>query len=65
MGGNVSLPLWLVAVLAVFSAAAVIQFFLLPGLRWYFRRKMNRVIDEINTQLNIEIPEFKLTRRKV
>ena len=26
---------------------------------------MNRVIDEINTRLNVEMPQFKLTRRQV
>jgi glycerol-3-phosphate O-acyltransferase len=47
------------------SAAAVVQLFLLPGVRWFFRRKVNRMIDEVNTRFNIEIPEFKLTRRQV
>mgnify|MGYP003349651795 CR=1 FL=1 len=47
MGTSIYLPLWLVVVLVVLSAAAVVQFFLLPGVRWYFRRKMNRVIDEV------------------
>ena len=65
MGTSIYLPLWLVVVLVVLSAAAVVQFFLLPGVRWYFRRKMNRVIDEVNARFNIEIPEFKLTRRQV
>ena len=65
MGESVSLPLWLAAALAILSGAAVVQFFLLPGVRWYFRRKMNRVIDDVNSRFNIEIPEFKLTRRQV
>lgn len=65
MGASISLPLWLAGLLGVLSAAAVVQFFLLPGVRWYFRRKMNRVIDEVNARFNIEIPEFKLTRRQV
>jgi glycerol-3-phosphate O-acyltransferase len=57
--------MWLVVVLCLLSAAAVVQFFLLPGVRWYFRRKMNRAIEEVNTRFHIEIPEFKLTRRQV
>lgn len=65
MGASISLPLWLAGLLGVLAAAAVVQFFLLPGVRWYFRRKMNRVIDEVNARFNIEIPEFKLTRRQV
>ena len=65
MNESVTLPLWMAALLCVLALAAVVQFFLLPGVRWYFRRKMNRVIDEVNTRFNIEIPEFKLTRRQV
>ncbi len=65
MSASVSVPLWLAVPLALLSVAAVVQFFLLPGVRWYFRRKMNRVIDEVNSRFNIEIPEFKLTRRQV
>ena len=65
MGASMVLPMWLVMMLGLLSAAAVVQFFLLPGVRWYFRRKMNRVIDDVNTRFDIEIPEFKLTRRQV
>ncbi len=65
MGASVTLPMWLVVALGCLSAAAVLQLFLLPGVRWFFRRKMNRMIDEVNTRFNIEIPEFKLTRRQV
>jgi glycerol-3-phosphate O-acyltransferase len=65
VGASVVLPMWAVVALGLLSAAAVLQFFLLPGVRWFFRRKMNRVIDEVNTRFDIEIPEFKLTRRQV
>jgi glycerol-3-phosphate O-acyltransferase len=65
MGASVTMPMWLVVALGCLSAAAVLQFFLLPGVRWFFRRKMNRMIDEVNTRFNIEIPEFKVTRRQV
>jgi glycerol-3-phosphate O-acyltransferase len=65
MSASVTMPMWLVVALGCLSAAAVLQLFLLPGVRWFFRRKMNRVIDEVNTRFNIEIPEFKVTRRQV
>ena len=65
MSASMVLPMWLVLALGLLSAVAVMQLFLLPGVRWFFRRKMNRVIDEVNTRFNIEIPEFKLTRRQV
>ncbi|MEQ1775852.1 MAG: 1-acyl-sn-glycerol-3-phosphate acyltransferase [Burkholderiales bacterium] len=65
MSESVILPMWLAGLMCLLSLAALVAFFLLPGVRWYFRRKVNRVIDEVNTRFNIEIPEFKLTRRRV
>jgi len=34
-------------------------------VRWYLRRRVNRVIAEINTRLNIGIRPFQLTKRQV
>jgi glycerol-3-phosphate O-acyltransferase len=65
MNASVTMPMWLVVALGCLSAAAALQFFLLPGVRWFFRRKMNRMIDEVNARFNIDIPEFKVTRRQV
>jgi glycerol-3-phosphate O-acyltransferase len=64
MTGTVTLPTWLFIVLAALALWALLERLLVPGVRWYFRRKVNRVIREINTRLNIELPQFKLTRRR-
>ena len=64
MTGTVTLPTWLFIVLLALALWAVLERLLLPGVRWYFRRKVNRVIRQINTRLNIELPQFKLTRRQ-
>jgi glycerol-3-phosphate O-acyltransferase len=60
----ISLPMWVFVVLLVVALLAASQWFLLPGVRWYLRRKVRGVIDEINVRLNIDIPAFKLTRRQ-
>jgi glycerol-3-phosphate O-acyltransferase len=62
---SVTLPLWLFALLLALALWALLDRLLVPGARWYFRRKVNRVIREINTRLNIELPQFKVTRRQV
>ena len=62
---TVTLPAWLFAVLLALALWAVLQLLLVPGVRWYLRRKVDRVIREINTRLNVELPQFKLTRRQV
>lgn len=65
MGQSVSLPLWLFLVLAALSGWAVLVLFLVPGMRWYFRSRINRVIAQINKRLPVALPSFKLTRRQV
>ncbi len=64
MTQTVAVPLWLLLLLAALAVAAALQWLLLPGVRWYFRRKVRKVIDEISVRLNIELPQFKLTRRR-
>jgi glycerol-3-phosphate O-acyltransferase len=61
----VSLPLWLVAMLVLLAAWAALDRLLMPGARWYLRRRVNRVIDEVNTRLRLKIPPFHRTRRRV
>jgi glycerol-3-phosphate O-acyltransferase len=65
MRGTVSLPAWLAVLLALLAAWAALDRLLLPGARWFFRRRVNRVLEELNTRLRIRIPAFKLTKREV
>ncbi|HKV08457.1 MAG TPA: 1-acyl-sn-glycerol-3-phosphate acyltransferase [Thermoanaerobaculia bacterium] len=65
MARNVSLPVWLVVVLVLLAAWAALDRLLVPSVRWYLRRRVNRVIDELNTRLRLEIRPFQRTRRQV
>lgn len=65
MGSTISVPVWLFAVLAVLAAWAALDRLMVPSVRWLIRQRTNRVIDEVNTRLPIEIPHFNLTRRQV
>jgi glycerol-3-phosphate O-acyltransferase len=60
---SVSVPLWLFVLTSALAVLALLFGALLPGVRWYFRRKVRGVIDEINLRLTIDLPAFKLTRR--
>jgi len=62
---TVTLPAWLFFALLALALWALLQLLLVPGVRWYLRRKVNRVIREIGVRMNIELPQFKLTRRQV
>jgi glycerol-3-phosphate O-acyltransferase len=61
----VTLPLWLFLLLIVFAVWSAIERVFMPGVRWWLRRRINRVIDEINTRLRISIRPFQLTKREV
>lgn len=61
---SITLPYWVFIVLLVFAAVMVLDRILLPGMRWYLKRRVNRVINEINTRLDIEIRPIQFTRRQ-
>ncbi len=63
--GEINIPLWLLLVLAVLAAWAVCASFLLPGVRWYLRRRANRMIERLNAHLHLRLQPFKLTKRQV
>ena len=63
--GDINIPLWLLLVLAVLAAWAVYASFLLPGVRWYLRRRANRMIERLNAHLHLQLQPFKLTKRQV
>ena len=61
----VSLPIWLAVVLIALAAWAFVGHLVVPGARWVLRRRINRVLEEIDTRLKIRIAPFKLTKREV
>jgi glycerol-3-phosphate O-acyltransferase len=65
MTTQIALPLWLFVVLLLLAAWAALERMLVPSVRWYLRRRLNRVIDELNTRLKIGIQPFQRTRRQV
>src|SRR6185295_6602898 len=65
MTRTISLPLWMAILLVLLAAWAALDRLLVPSVRWYLRRRVQRVIDELNTRLKLEIPSFHRTRRRV
>ncbi len=61
----VTIPLWLFLLLVALALWAALDRMLVPGVRWYLRQRANRVIDELNTRLRVEIRSFQRTRRQV
>ena len=65
MDSTLTLPVWLVVLLALLSLALLLDRVLIPSVRWYLRRRINRVIDEVNTRLDIQVRPFQQTRRQI
>jgi glycerol-3-phosphate O-acyltransferase len=51
--------------LVILAAWAVLDHLLIPSVRWYLRSRIDRVIDELRSHLNIRIDPLKLTKREV
>ena len=64
MTDPVALPFWLFALLLCLAAWSVLVLLLAPGMRWFLRRRINRLIQKVNATLAVQLPSFKLTRRQ-
>ncbi len=65
MFDSVAVPVWLLAIGGLLAAWSILDRLLMPGARWFIRRRVNRVLDEIGGRLDIKIPAFNLTKRQV
>ena len=64
MDHTITLPAWMFFVLLLFAGVMVLDRLLMPSLRWYLRRRVKKVMDEVSSRLDIEIRPFQLTRRQ-
>ncbi|MEP2531818.1 1-acyl-sn-glycerol-3-phosphate acyltransferase [Shimia sp.] len=63
MGSTVELPLWLFILILLFAAVTAASHLLFPSVRWFFRRRMEKAVSQLNTKLERPIEPFKLARR--
>ncbi|MBB4174794.1 1-acyl-sn-glycerol-3-phosphate acyltransferase [Sulfitobacter noctilucicola] len=63
MTQTVQLPLWLFILILLFAAVTALSHLLLPSVRWFFRRRLERAVKQLNTRLKRPIEPFKLARR--
>lgn len=59
----VTMPLWAFILIVLFAAVTFASHFLFPSVRWFFRRRAERVIARVNERLQRPIEPFKLARR--
>ena len=63
MTKTVTLPIWLLVLILLFAGVTFASHFLFPSVRWFFRKRAERVIANINKRLKRPIEPFKLAHR--
>ena len=62
---SVSIPTWFFFVLILAAGYALVMSVFFPSVRWFFRRRLNRAVDKLNTSLHIAIRPLQSTKRQV
>lgn len=63
MTQSVEIPLWLLMLILGFALIAALDKVMIPSVRWFFRRRLERVVARVNQRLERPIQPFKLARR--
>lgn len=63
MTQTIAVPLWLLCLIIAFAIIAFFSHFLFPSVRWFFRRRMERLVTRLNKRLDRPIQPFKLMER--
>ena len=64
MTDTISLPVWLVVAVGALALWTLLSHLLIPSTRWFLRRRINRIVDELNSRLQFQIPAAQQTRRR-
>ncbi|MEX0962712.1 MAG: 1-acyl-sn-glycerol-3-phosphate acyltransferase [Pseudohongiellaceae bacterium] len=65
MTSTVTLPSWVFVFLLVAASYALIMSVLFPSVRWFFRRRLNRTVDRLNSSLQIKIRPLQRSKRQL
>lgn len=60
---TVELPVWALVLIGLLAAVTAASHLLFPSVRWFFRRRAERVVARLNTRLARPIQPFKLAQR--
>ncbi len=60
---TVQMPLWLLVLILGFALIAALDKVMIPSVRWFFRRRLERAVARLNQRLERPIQPFKLARR--
>ncbi|MBC6443283.1 MAG: 1-acyl-sn-glycerol-3-phosphate acyltransferase [Rhodobacteraceae bacterium] len=61
---TVQIPIWLLLLILLFATVTFASHFLFPSVRWFFRKRLERVVRRLNQRLERPIEPFRLARRQ-
>ena len=61
---DITVPLWLALLVGMLAAWALLDRFLMPSARWFWRSRANKVLDDVGRRLKISIRPFQQVRRQ-
>ena len=61
---TVALPLWLLVLILLFAAGTALDRVFKPAVRWFFRRRIERLMARVNTRLDRKLQPFRFAARK-
>ena len=64
MPTDITVPLWLALLVGLLAAWALLDRFLMPSARWFWRSRANKVLDDVGRRLKISIRPFQKVRRQ-
>ena len=62
---TIEIPTWTVWLAGILALIGLLDRILMPTVRWYLKRRMDKAIAVLNERLQLEIQPFKLTKRRV
>jgi glycerol-3-phosphate O-acyltransferase len=65
MSQPIEVPVWLLVVLVLLAVLGFLDRLLVPSVRWFVRRRVSRVLEDVSQHLKIKIEPFSLTKRAV
>ena len=63
MWRTVEIPIWLLSLVLLLALLSFLSHFLFPSVRWFLRRRVERLVTELNKRLERPIQPFKLMHR--
>ncbi|MBV1926173.1 MAG: 1-acyl-sn-glycerol-3-phosphate acyltransferase, partial [Rhodobacteraceae bacterium] len=63
MTQTVEMPLWLLLLMLGLAVVAALDKIMMPSVRWFFRRRLEKAVARLNKRLERPIQPFKLARR--